>query len=154
MMIEQATVVRYQNGVALVQCQAKSSCGGCAANSGCGTKSLSALAGEKRAPLLELAVNQPLAAGDRIEIGLSERRLLLSAFWLYLLPLLALLASTLLLSFWIENELILAVAIFGATALAFFGVKKGVANKTQGEFSPVFLRKVESKIENKVENKI
>lgn len=38
MMIEQATVIQYQNGIARVQCQAKSSCGSCVAQSHCGSK--------------------------------------------------------------------------------------------------------------------
>ena len=69
MMIEEATVVEYHNGVAVVQCQAKSGCGGCAANSACGTKALSALAGEKVAPRFSIRVNQRLEVGDKIQLG-------------------------------------------------------------------------------------
>ncbi|MBV6540139.1 SoxR reducing system RseC family protein [Ursidibacter maritimus] len=142
MMIEQATVLDYQNGVAKVQCFAKSGCGACSATSGCGTKSLSALAGEKVAPQFELSVNQVLSVGDRIEIGLAENSLLISVFWLYLIPLIALVGSTLLLSQWISNELGLAFGIFTATAITFVIVKKIIAQKQQGEFIPIFLRKI------------
>lgn len=142
MMVEQATVIRYQQGIATVQCQAKSGCGSCNAQSTCGSKALSALAGEKFAPQFELDVPCDLQVGDIVEIGLSEQRLLSSLFWLYCLPLLMVVGSTLLFSQWIENELTLALIIFTVTALTFMGVKKMIQCKEQGQFIPVFLRKV------------
>lgn len=142
MMIEQATVITYHKGVATVQCQAKSGCGGCAGQASCGTKSLSALAGEKFAPQFELKVDQPLTAGDRIELGLAERSLLVSVFWLYLLPLLVVIASSLLFSQWIENELIVALLMLICTATTFGVIKKRLAQHTQSEFVPVFVRKI------------
>lgn len=90
MMIEQATVLEYKNGVALVQCYAKSSCGGCIAQSSCGSKALSALVGEKQAPIFRIAVDEPLNIGDQIKLGLSENMLLKSVFLIYGLPLLVL----------------------------------------------------------------
>lgn len=142
MMIEQATVITYHKGVATVQCQAKSGCGGCAGQASCGTKSLSALAGEKFAPQFELKVDQPLTAGDRIELGLAERSLLVSVFWLYLLPLLVVIASSLLFSQWIENELIVALLMLICTATTFWVIKKRLAQHIQSEFVPVFVRKI------------
>ncbi len=141
MMIEQATVIAYQNGIAQVQCQAKQGCGGCSQQSTCGTKALSALAGEKTAPLLALPVPTPLAAGDKIEIGLAESSLLASVWWLYTLPLLAVVLSTLLLSQWIDNELIVAIGIIGSTAATFIGIKHYLS-KRQQVILPVFLRKL------------
>ncbi len=142
MMIEQATVLRYHNGIATVQCYAKSGCGGCSAQDGCGVKSLSALAGEKRAPQFELAVDQPLNEGDRIEIGLAEKSVLYSVFWLYGVPLMTILTSALLLSHRIENELVVALGILVCTAVTFLLIKKKMGQKAQREFIPVFLRKV------------
>lgn len=142
MMIEHATVLGYQNGVALVQCFAKSGCGGCAAQSACGTKALSALTGEKFAPQFELAVDEPLSAGDKIELGLTERSLLTSVFLLYGLPLLAVLISSLLFSHWIKNELLVAFAILGCTLATFFTVKKWLSKQAKNQFEPVFIRKL------------
>ncbi len=142
MMIEQASVVSYQNGIAIVQCQAKSGCGSCPSNQSCGTKALSALAGEKFAPQFELVVDIPLQIGDKIEIGLAEQSLLLSVFWLYVMPLIALILSALLLSQRIQNELWVALGIFIATALTFLLVKKTISKKSQTQFIPVFLRKI------------
>lgn len=62
MMIEKAMVLSYENGKALVQCYAKSGCGGCAAQNHCGSKALSGLSGEKTAPRFEIQVDQALKA--------------------------------------------------------------------------------------------
>lgn len=142
MMIEQATVVRYENGIATVQCSAKGGCGSCIGKSSCGTKSLSALAGEKLAPQFELQINEPLVVGDKIELGLAERSLLLSAFWLYGLPLFAVIISSVMFSQLFENELLVASLVLLTTVTTFGAIKKRLASSTQGEFTPVFLRKI------------
>lgn len=142
MMIEQATVVGYQNGVATIQCFAKSGCGSCGSQGACGTKALSALAGEKTAPRFELNVEQPLKIGDRIEIGLAERSVLLSVFWLYVVPLCTLIGSALLLSQWLDNELMVAAGMLCFTWGAFYTIKQHIHSKKIEEFTPIFLRKL------------
>lgn len=142
MMVEKATVLDYQNGVATVQCYAKAGCGSCAGGASCGTKSLSALAGEKKAPQFELKVNQPLEIGDEIELGLTEARLLLSVFWLYGIPLFVVLASSLFFSQWINNELVVALLMLFSTVTAYSFIKKILSRKLKNGITPVFLRKV------------
>lgn len=142
MMVEQAVVIGYQNGMAQVQCYAKSGCGGCSAKGGCGTKSLSVLAGEKHAPQFSLEVNQPLKVGDKIEIGLAEQRLLQGVMWLYAIPLAVMILATLLLSRWITNEAVLALGIFASTLSAFWGIKRWLARQQTAQFMPIFLRKI------------
>lgn len=141
MMIEQATVLSYQNGVALVQCYAKSGCGSCAAQSHCGSKALSGLSGEKTAPRFELKVNEPLKAGDQIQLGLAENTLLLSVFWMYCVPLMVLIASTLLFSAISANELLVASGSIFFTACSFFVVKKITSQQSLTKFTPIFLGK-------------
>lgn len=141
MMIEQATVVAYRKGWATVQCYAKAGCRSCVAN-GCGTKALSALAGEKQAPRFELAVGEELKAGDMIEIGLSETHLLQGVFWLYAVPLFVMIGTTLFFSRWIENELIVAMAMLISTLTTFGIIRRIMKRKPQGVFTPVFLRKI------------
>lgn len=141
MIIEQATVLQYHNGIAKVQCYAKTGCGSCGA-SACGTKALSALAGEKLAPQFEITVSEPLQLGDKIELGLTEKNLLMSVFWLYVLPLLVVIGSSLLFSHWIENELIVALLMLISTATAFWAIKKILSQTAQGKVVPVFLRKI------------
>lgn len=142
MLIEQAKVIAYQNGFATVQCIAKSGCGGCAGRSACGTRALSGLAGEKTAPQLTLAVDQVLSEGDWIEIGLAESSLLFSVFWLYIVPLFALIASTLLLSYWIEQELWVALGVLLVTTGTFISIKTVMLRNLSGQFTPQFLRKL------------
>lgn len=141
MMLEQATVLAYQNGVALVQCEAKQGCGSCVAK-GCGTKALSALAGEKVAPQFELVVNEPLNVGDRIELGLAERSLLWGVLWLYGIPLLVLIGSALLFSAWFENELQVAGAMLISTLVTFTLIKKILSHSPSADYTPIFVRKL------------
>ncbi|WP_301098937.1 SoxR reducing system RseC family protein [Otariodibacter sp.] len=142
MMLEYATVVNYTNGIATVVCEHKSGCGSCASSGTCGTQTLSALAGEKSALEFDLKVNQPLSIGDKIEIGLTERNLLLSVFGMYGIPLIVFIGSALLFSQWIENELVVALIMFITTASLFAGMKKILQKKSMGQFIPVFLRKI------------
>lgn len=142
MMIETAKVVSYQEGVAVVQCFAKSSCGGCAAQASCGTKALSALSGEKRAPQFELAVDQPLAVGDFVQIGLSEQTLLQSVFWVYVVPLFVLIGTAVVFSQIFTNELWIALAMLITTSVTFLSIKRMLGKKNKAEFIPIFLGKV------------
>lgn len=141
MMLEQASVLHYHNGIARIQCFAKSGCGSCAAQ-GCGTKSLSALAGEKSAPQFELKVDKPLQMGDIIEIGILENSLLQSVFWLYAVPLAVLIATTLFFSMLFENELLIATAIVVNLLGTFFGINTIIKRRKLAELKPVFVRKL------------
>ena len=115
MMIEQATVLSYQNGKALVQCYAKSGCGGCA--------------------------DQALKAGDQIQLGLAENTLLMSVFWVYCVPLMVLIGSTLLFSALFSNELLVASGVIFLTACSFWAVKLVTAHQPLTKFTPIFLGK-------------
>lgn len=142
MMVETATVVYYENGVARVQCSAKHACGGCAARTACGTKALSALAGERFAPQFEFIVNEPLIIGEQVRIGLEEQALLLSVFWVYCVPLAALVISAVGFSYLFTNELWTAFSVFTTVGVTFGAVKK-ITDKMQGnKFTPVFLGRI------------
>lgn len=141
MIIEQASVLHYYNGIARIQCFAKSGCGSCAVK-GCGSKALSGLAGEKLAPQFELSVNQPLQKGDLIEIGILEQSLLQSVLWLYALPLIVLIVATLLFSTLFENELLVAILIVGSVLATFFMIKTIIKRQKLAELKPIFVRKL------------
>lgn len=142
MMIETATVLHYENGVAQVQCSAKNACGGCSAKQSCGTRALSGLAGEKFAPSFRLEVNVPLKAGEQIQVGLAEATLLRSVFWIYGVPLLVLILSAIGFSALFSHELAVAICVLISTACAFIGVKRKINKKQMGEFTPIFLGKI------------
>lgn len=138
MMIEHATVIGYQDGIAEVQCLAKSSCGSCAAQASCGSKALSALAGEKHAPRFKLAVNEILQVGEIIKLGLPEQSLLKSVGLLYGLPLFTLLFSTILLSQCLQNELWIALGGVIFTLVCFFAIHQFV-KKQHTHLTPIYL---------------
>ncbi|AWW34960.1 transcriptional regulator [Mannheimia varigena] len=143
MIIEEATVVEYRDGIAIVQCYAKNSCGGCAAQSACGTKALSALAGEKIAPRFQINVNEDLQVGDRIKLGLAEDTLLKSVFLIYGIPLFVLVITAVGFSQFFANELIVFCIMLLFTGISFWAVRKLIEKHSkQANFSPIFLDKV------------
>ncbi|AHG75905.1 Sigma-E factor regulatory protein [Mannheimia varigena USDA-ARS-USMARC-1296] len=143
MIIEEATVVEYRDGIAIVQCYAKNSCGGCAVQSACGTKALSALAGEKIAPRFQINVNEDLQVGDRIKLGLAENTLLKSVFLIYGIPLFVLVITAVGFSQFFANELIVFCIMLLFTGISFWAVRKLIEKHSkQANFSPIFLDKV------------
>ena len=143
MLIETAVVTEYRNGIAKVRCETKKGCSGCAAQASCGAAVLSELNGSSNQGelLFELKVDQPLKIGQMIEIGLQEKSMILSALLLYIVPLTALLISTLIGSLYLQNELLLAGFIFLMTAGAFVGIKKIAARLSHHQlYQPIFLR--------------
>jgi len=90
MIEEDATVVRVEDGYAIVETQQRAACGSCQSSGSCSTSVLSGLF--KRSHC-ELRVLNPIAAkpGERVIIGLRETALLKVSFLAYLLPLACLL---------------------------------------------------------------
>ncbi|ABR73631.1 hypothetical protein CBG46_04105 [Actinobacillus succinogenes] len=141
MMTETAVVVYYDDGKATVKCQTKSACGNCTARNACGTAALAGLTGEQGEHLFAVETLTPVKRGQLVEIGLPERSLMASAFWLYAVPLVTLLIATFVGEAWLPNELIRTIFIFFLTALSFIIVKiftRKAARKSA--FQPVLLR--------------
>ena len=86
MIKEWATVVSWQNGVALVSCDVKASCSSCASRAGCGSRVLNKL-GPQTTHTLSVPSEQPLVKGQKVELGIAEASLLGSAMLVYLSPL-------------------------------------------------------------------
>lgn len=89
MMREWATVVSWNNGIATLHSEIKTSCSSCSARKGCGSHMLDKL-GPKNAHVMKVASTEPLAAGQRIELGIAEKSLLSSALLVYMTPLVGL----------------------------------------------------------------
>lgn len=89
MIKEWATVVSWQNGVALVHCDVKASCSSCASRAGCGSRVLNKL-GPQTSHTLSVPCEQPLSAGQKVELGIAESSLLGSAVLVYMAPLVGL----------------------------------------------------------------
>ncbi|MBZ2399951.1 SoxR-reducing system protein RseC [Erwinia amylovora] len=91
MMKEWATVVSWQDGIATLHAEMKTSCHSCSARKGCGSHMLEKL-GPKNAHVMKIASAEPLIPGQRIELGIAETSLLGSAFLVYMTPLIGLFA--------------------------------------------------------------
>jgi sigma-E factor negative regulatory protein RseC len=89
MIKEWATVVSWKNGEALVECDVKASCSSCASRSGCGSRVLNKL-GPQMTHTLSVPCDQPLVAGQKVELGIGEASLLTSALLVYMSPLVGL----------------------------------------------------------------
>ncbi|WP_312980340.1 SoxR-reducing system protein RseC [Atlantibacter sp.] len=89
MMKEWATVVSWQNGEAVVSCDVKSSCSSCASRAGCGSRILNKL-GPQTSHSIIVPCDQPLVAGQKVELGIAEGSLLGSALLVYMSPLVGL----------------------------------------------------------------
>lgn len=89
MMKEWATVISWQNGEAVVSCDVKSSCSSCASRASCGSRILNKL-GPQTSHSITVPCDQPLVAGQKVELGIAESSLLGSALVVYMSPLVGL----------------------------------------------------------------
>lgn len=89
MIKEWATVVSWQNGEALVSCDVKASCSSCASRAGCGSRVLNKLGPQTTHTIVVPSV-EPLAPGQKVELGIAEGSLLGSAMLVYMSPLVGL----------------------------------------------------------------
>ena len=78
MIKEWATVIDWDNGMAQVSCDVKTSCNSCSSRAGCGTRVLNKL-GPQTSHTISVPSEQPLVAGQKVELGITESSLLGSA---------------------------------------------------------------------------
>lgn len=83
-----ATVVSWQNGVAILHSERKTACNRCSARKGCGSGHLNALYSNDNH--IKMMSRVPLLPGQRVEIGIKEASLLVSALLVYMMPLVGL----------------------------------------------------------------
>ncbi|MEI2267137.1 SoxR-reducing system protein RseC [Erwinia sp. CGal63] len=139
MMREWATVVSWQNGVATLHSELKTSCSSCSARKGCGSHMLNKL-GPKNAHVMKIASAEPLAPGQRIELGIAEKSLLSSALLVYMTPLLGLFIVSGLFQTLFHSDLAAAAgALLGG--IGGFIVAKGISSYLgkSASFHPVIL---------------
>lgn len=81
-----ATVISWSNGIAEVHCEAKAACHGCPSRIGCNSQMML-----QNRHTITIASKQPLSVGQKVELGITESRLLASAMLVYSIPLAGLL---------------------------------------------------------------
>lgn len=139
MMREWATVVSWQDGIATLHSEIKTSCNSCSARKGCGSHMLNKL-GPKNAHVMHIASEKPLQAGQRIELGIKESSLLGSALLVYMTPLLGLFVLAGVFQSLFHSDLAAAVgALLGG--IGGFIVAKGISSRfgDREAFQPVIL---------------
>ncbi|AXF75357.1 SoxR-reducing system protein RseC [Erwinia tracheiphila] len=139
MMREWATVVSWQNGIATLHSEMKTSCNSCSARKGCGSQMLNKL-GPKNAHVMKIASADPLKPGQRIELGITEKSLLGSAVLIYMTPLAGLFSIAGLFQMLFHSDL---AAAMGAAlgGVGGFIVAKGISTllSKSSSFQPVIL---------------
>lgn len=93
MMRECATVVSWQQGVALLHCQPRKACNNCHSSRGC-EGAFSNNTNSNKMHRLQIPISQALVPGQQVELGFSESSLLVCALLVYFLPLLGLIISS------------------------------------------------------------
>lgn len=140
MVREWATVVRWHNGRAVLQYGSNSVCRSCAAHATCGSYILNKI-GPKTEYQLELEITQPLAVGQKVEVGIPAGSLLRSAMLVYLTPLVGFFISCGIMQFLFINQFIIFLgAIIGG--IAGFLLAKKIARYWEKEilYQPIILQ--------------
>lgn len=128
MITETGRVLQVDGEWALVACRRQVECARCAAGRGCGGGVLGKLLGDRLHQVRAATGAVPVAAGDRVLIGLSEDAVLRAAAAVYLVPLLAALAGA------VALGLLLPGGELGAIAGAALGLLLGLRwARTYGE---------------------
>jgi len=115
---ENETDERVVNNKITVESEIKSSCSGCKQVDNCGSGQVAKAFPQPKLSL-DLYTDLSVKIGDTVVIGLSDKHLLLSAWQVYLWPLLGLVIASVLGQWFVENE-ILSHELF-AIAFGVFG---------------------------------
>ncbi|MFI8416650.1 SoxR-reducing system protein RseC [Serratia sp. NPDC078593] len=140
MMKEWATVISWQQGVALLRCEPKAGCSSCSARTGCGARALNELVPETEHQL-QVHIQQPLEPGQRVEVGIAEGSLLRSAMLVYLTPLLGMILGGSLLQLWQGTDAAAALgALIGGVGAFLLARKLAQRIDEQDAYQPVVLQ--------------
>lgn len=140
MVKEWATVIRWQKGRALLRYGSSSGCGSCGARATCGSYALSKI-GPNTEHELEIEIEQPLVAGQKIEVGIPEGSLLRSAMLVYLTPLLGLFIFAAFAQFFdFEQVWVALLGVLGGFSGFFVARKIASYLRFETAFQPVVLQ--------------
>lgn len=134
--LETAEVVANDAGGIWVQTQHKQGCANCARHGGCGV-SIFQRVFKLRTHQMFVPTDQPIAPGSQVVIGISQHALLRGALWLYLAPLLALIAGAVL-GQWLTGADwgAVAAAAFAFWAMVMLVRRREASWQQQGRFAP------------------
>lgn len=143
-MIEEVGIVRAISGsIVTVETQIKSTCGSCQAQSDCGTGAI-ARALTPRAESITFESELPLMIGNKVRIGIPEEALLKASVWLYITPVMALIASAMSFSWLLPllglvHELWLVSSSLGFTFASFVWLSARLKKTEKSDYQPQLL---------------
>ena len=140
MLEEKATVIKVDAKHIWVEAESRSGCGQCSSSS-CNTSVLAKLFNLKP-NLMKLENHIEAKSGDQVLIAIPDQVLVKAALWIYLLPLLAMLTSTLLSNQLGANEAV--QGIFGLMGLAIGFALVNIFTTHKQQFKPQILRQKKS----------
>lgn len=123
MIEEHAIVTALVDNQATLEVERRTACGLCGQKRGCGNATWGKLLGHKSHAFT--ATNDIGAnVGDSVVVGIEERAVLSSAFFLYVIPLLGLLVGAALADVFLKNEFYVVLSSIAGLLLAFLWVKR------------------------------
>ncbi|AWK14806.1 SoxR-reducing system protein RseC [Candidatus Fukatsuia symbiotica] len=140
MMKEWATVISWQQGMALLSYQPRTGCKRCNSSGGCGKALLDEFFSRPE-HRLQIPIAQALQPGQRVEVGIRGSSVLRSALLIYLTPLLGLIIGATVCQASFSNDAIAALgALIGGVGC--FTVARRFAEKiaTSSTYRPVILQ--------------
>ncbi|MCW2106828.1 UNVERIFIED_ORG: sigma-E factor negative regulatory protein RseC [Rahnella aquatilis] len=140
MMKEWATVVSWKDGIATLRCETQAGCSSCHSRSGCSARVLNEL-GPQTEHNLQVSVKEPLAPGQKVELGIPEGSLLRSALLVYMTPLFGVIAGGGALQALLKADVYAVIGAVLGGGLGFL-IAKALAAKVDGKagYQPVILQ--------------
>lgn len=140
MIKEWATVVSWQQGIAVVRYDRKTGCCNCNAGFDCSIPTLNELVPQNEHPL-QIPNHQLLKPGQRVEVGIAEGALLRSAMLVYMMPLLGMMLGGILLQYWLGTDAFAALGTLLGGGVAFILVRSLVYRLgKQSKYQPIILQ--------------
>ena len=143
MIEEPGRVIAVEAGAVWVETRRSSTCSGCSARNGCGQGLMDRLGVRERRGLIRALSDCHLSVGDSVVIGIRDSVLLRGALLVYLFPLIALFASSLLASELGASEPYVMLAGISGFVLSWLAVRRrSQRTACDPALQPVVLRPV------------
>ncbi len=137
LVLESAKVVAVEPGGAWLEAGASTGCANCRAGKGCGVSIFQRLFRLPRHKVY-LPTSESLSVGDHVVVGMSQRALLQASLWLYLAPLLGLLAGAIISDLLLGTEAVTVIGAFtGLVGMLGFVRARQRRQARSGQFFPV-----------------
>lgn len=149
MIEEYAIVTEVADGFATLEIERRTACGLCGQTRGCGNATWGKLLGHRQHGF---RAKNPINAkvGDSVVVGVDERAMLSSVFYLYIVPLIAMFVAAILADTFFSHELYVVLAAMLGLWFGFVWVKRRLVgygeaeNARSTQYVSVILRLVEN----------